>query len=243
MIIDTTYRTSYERRDPDSYDSTLRDYHQLLWSKQLPGGKNFDLSVNPSPPYKLTHTSNIGTFVLSSDSIIHTYTRWKRMSNILDNIPKEERDAFYSLGCTIGGYIIFPSNPVDGKRTINGERGTNRDINDRFDLTLECIRRWYVNESSPLFDCLNRYGDFFELFDNFEGYVEFFLLEDLVDPDTGRIRFWLPFKEFGITGSLPKNVAEYKEYMKNVSHFAKARNARIAEYSKKIESGEPPRSE
>jgi len=31
-------------RDPDRYSLTLRKYHKILWSKQLPNGKNFELS-------------------------------------------------------------------------------------------------------------------------------------------------------------------------------------------------------
>jgi len=70
------------------------------------------------------------------------------------------------------------------------------------------------------------------LFDCFQGYVNFFLLNDLFDADSGTIRFWLPFTDFGTTASLPVNVAEYQIYMKNASTFTKARNARIAEWVK-----------
>ena len=45
---------------------------------------------------------------------------------------------------------------IDGKMTINGARGFNAKIRDRFDLTLECIRRHYRNEDSPLTDVLGR---------------------------------------------------------------------------------------
>ena len=41
--------------------------------------------------------------------------------------------------------------------TINGSRSLNRNIKDRFDLTLECIRLSYKNEINPLYDTLNRY--------------------------------------------------------------------------------------
>ena len=46
-------------------------------------------------------------------------------------------------------------------------------INDRFDLTLECIRRYYLNEDSPLKETFIRYSDFL-LFKNFKGYIDFF---------------------------------------------------------------------
>ena len=44
-------------------------------------------------------------------------------------------------------------------------------IRDRFDLTLECIRRHYLDEPSPLSATLARYADFFGLFGDFAGYV------------------------------------------------------------------------
>ncbi len=43
----------------------------------------------------------------------------------------------------------------------------------RFDLTLECIRRHYLDEPSPLSDTLAWYADFFGLFGDFAGYVDF----------------------------------------------------------------------
>lgn len=44
---------------------------------------------------------------------------------------------------------------------------------DRFDLTLECIRRHYLNMDSPLAPTLSRYTKFFALFGDFPGYVSF----------------------------------------------------------------------
>ena len=68
-------------------------------------------------------------------------------------IPKEVQELF-DLGSTIGAYLIFPNNKVDRKHTINQARGILRIIDDRFDLTLECIRRFYISEPSPLEDVL-----------------------------------------------------------------------------------------
>ena len=77
--------------------------------------------------------------------------------------------------------IIFPKNAVDGGHTINQSRGVNTFIDDRFDLTLECIRRFYLNQASPLYSTLMRYKSFFDLFEDFNGYIDFFFLQDLVD--------------------------------------------------------------
>ena len=114
--------------------------------------------------------------------------------------------------------------------TINGARGLNHHVRDRFDLTLECIRRWYAGQRGPLADVLDRYTGFFDLFVDFTGYVRFFLLDDLVDPDTGQIRFWLPFTEFGEHPPVPQTGDEYLVYMSATRAFLTARNTRMAPY-------------
>lgn len=48
---------------------------------------------------------------------------------------------------TIGGHITFPAHRKDGFR-INQARGVNRKISHRFDLTLECIKRFHKNGKS-----------------------------------------------------------------------------------------------
>ena len=80
--------------------------------------------------------------------------------------------------------------------TINGARGVNHKIKDRFDLTLECIRRFYKQEDSPLREVFERYAEFFYLFEDFRGYVDFFLYQDLVEKDYSGIKFWHPFDDF-----------------------------------------------
>jgi len=97
--IDTSFRMYTDtpaNKDPDTYSRTLRDYHLLLWSKPLPSGRRLKLTVNEKPPYCLTHKSDLGEFCLSSDSILHTYTRWTResMAKIIRAIPKSESDEF-----------------------------------------------------------------------------------------------------------------------------------------------------
>jgi hypothetical protein len=37
------------------------------------------------------------------------------------------------------GLVVFPSNRVDGKPTINAARGFNRKISDRMHLTLDLV--------------------------------------------------------------------------------------------------------
>ena len=218
------YSDTPKGKDPDTHSPTLRRYHKILWSKPLPDGKNFDLDDNT--PKVLHHKSGLGEFVLSSDSIGHTYSRVKSMSHIVDQIPPKEINSFFSLASTIGGFILFPARRIDNKMTINGSRGLNPKIKDRFDLTLECIRRFYSKEDSPLSDTLKRYKCFFRLFQDFKGYVDFFLLQDLVEENYLAIKPFLPFNGFDCP-PLPNNVEEYKSYKKNMMDFVRARNQRM----------------
>ena len=213
-----------EGKDPDSFSPTLRKYHHILWSKQLPNGKQFHLDLDT--PKLLHHKSDLGEFFLSSDQIGSTYSNVKKMSHIVGQVSQDEMDYFSNIRATIAGHAIFPARKIDNKMTINGARGVNHKIQDRFDLTLECIRRHYLNQQSPLTDVLERNANFFKLFYDFKGYVDYFLLQDLVERDYGAIKFWSNFDNFE-TAPLPKNKEEYLSYISELLDFVKARNQRI----------------
>jgi len=165
---------------------------------------------------------------LGSDAITHSYKNQIKKKWLTTQIPKEVQELF-DLGSTIGAYLIFPNNKVDRKHTINQARGILRIIDDRFDLTLECIRRFYISEPSPLEDVLRRYASFFQLFETFKGYVEFFLLNDLVD-ERGNVKFYLPFDEFQSPPQF-KDVEDYLVYKNRVESFIESRNRRIEDYA------------
>ena len=210
-------------RDPDRYSPTLIKYHSMLWQKPLKDNKLFDLTF--SEKNRLTHSSDLGVFELSSDTIGHTYRKWKRMAHIIKQIPKSDIDSFLKTCRTMGGYIVFPANKINGN-TINQERGTNTKIRDRWDLTVECIRRHYVGGESPLSNTLVRYSDFFSLFSNFKSYVEFFHLQDVVSDDFNKVKFFLPFDDFQRVPT-PKTKEEYIAYRQAVMLFINQRNTRI----------------
>jgi hypothetical protein len=230
MVIDTTFdfRSDAGGKDPDSHSPTLRRYHQQLWSKRLPNGQLFELSTSTPGAY-LYHRSNLGEFSLTSDSAIPSYRSWKSMEEITKLVPSGVIDDFQAAIYTIGGMMIFPGNLIDGKMNINGARGFTPAIADRMDLTLECIRRHYQGEASPLAATLQRYGDFFELFSDFEGYVDFFLLNDLVDEHYS-VRFFMDFDDFR-PPSKPSDLATYEEYRRRSLEFIVARNGRIHDLS------------
>ena len=167
---------------------------------------------------------------LSSDSISNSYRDKKALSSIIQDLSKEVEE-FRNLGSTIGGYILFPSKKIDGKMTINGARGFNQKIADRFDLTLECIRLHYLGMSNPLQDVLSQNTAFFKLFESFAGYVDFFLLQDLVDVNHESINFFTPIEQMFESSPLPANKEEYLQYMKSSTSFTAKRNERIKAWS------------
>ncbi len=228
-MIDTTFdfRADAAGKDPDTYSPTLRRYHQLLWSKPLPSGVMFELVPTDRPPYYYSHTSGTREFVLSSDAFIPTYTRYGVPKTVLEQFSAGEHDRFNAIGYTIGGLILWPARPIDRKWTINQARGCLRSsIGDRMDLTLESIRRHYGGASSPLADVLGRYHDFFAAFEDFRGYVDFWLLQDMVTDDYSAVRFFTPFEDFK-PPAIPQDFDTYREYRRRSIEFVEGRNRRI----------------
>jgi hypothetical protein len=216
-------------RDPDLHSLTLRAHHKRLWSKPLPNGRPFTLSDAVRRPY-LHYQSDGEELWLGSDSIAQTFSRWPKMQPIVTQIGVKELRNFVQIASTIGGRIVFPAKQENQKPTINVARGFHRRIADRMDLTLECIRRHYRNEDSPLAATLSRYRDFFRLFVHFDGYVEFFLLQDLLESDTRNVRFFLPFDGFR-TPAVPADVESYRHFMDATIAFVEARNRRMAAWA------------
>ena len=219
--------------DPDRDSATLRRYHQLLWSRQLPSGPLFELDASTPRTY-LHHKSEVGEFWLASDAITHSYrSAYKsRIGEVIQGVPADLIAEVYTRGCTVGAYILFPGAAQAGQPTINQARGRHPRICDRFDLTLECIRRHYSGEDHPLTSCLARFGTFFDLFDDFEGYVRFWLLDELVVEDYSAVKAYLPIENFE-RSALPTSVAEYETYASGVIDFVAARGQRMLEVSQR----------
>lgn len=148
-------------------------------------------------------------------------------------LASEERQRYRRAFYTIGSFIVFPRHPG----SINQRRGTSHQINDRFDLTLECIRLYYggVTEvaRNPLGDVLRVDAGFFDLFGRgpagFTSYVEFFHLGSLVED--GHVR-WFDERDCRdwtfTTSPLPRSLDAYIDYLDNLLRFVSSRNAEIA---------------
>jgi hypothetical protein len=173
------------------------------------------------------------TLKFGSDSISNSYIGTKKIAHLIDDVAHSEFEEFRNEGSTIGGYLIFPSEKKGAGMTINGARGFNNKIADRFDLTLECIRLYYQRLENPLESTfsspLNSF--FFSLFRNFKGYVDFFLLQDLVSDNYERVKFFTDIEKPFVKSPIPETAAEYRTYKKATIDFVRARNSRITEWA------------
>jgi hypothetical protein len=230
VAIDTRFdfRNDSKHGDPDKDSQKLYEYHKLLWMKKLPCGKKLDLEI----------TIRYGSLILknnlyddfSSDKMF-PHLAGKYNNRFGGWLTDSEINKLKYIVRTIGGHIIFPAHRNNGN-TINQSRGFNARICDRFDLTLECIRLFYLNKQNPLSKVLLRYDKFFDLFLNFRGYVNYFLLQDFID-ENDNVNFILPFDNFN-RSSLPKSTDEYKSFKDRIIALINKRNKRISKYFRSI---------
>lgn len=208
-------------KDPDSASKTLKAYHQLLWSKPLPNGELFNITIERG--YLKWKEMWLGC-----DSITASFLNWRNpLKNYLEqNIPDffNWKREYLHKTYTIGGSIIFPML----KWSMNQARGCNIRICDRWDFTLECIRRFYVGEASPLDKALTNSAEFFKLFVDFKNYVDFFLLQDCVD-ENYNVKIWLETPLFE-SMPMPKNLDDYYKWIKTQTDFVERRGRRMNAY-------------
>ncbi|MBB1562840.1 hypothetical protein HG436_000280 [Candidatus Saccharibacteria bacterium] len=213
-------------KDPDQHSPTLKRYHAELWAKPLPDGRQ--LTMLDQGSYLIASDGRC-QIPVSSDNMAATFRSWKRNKLLVEKMPRDVLTIIEDVGWTIGSEIIFPSELRGGTQTINRARGWHRKIGDRFDLTLECIARWYQGKDSPLADVFDRYDDFFEWFGDFQGYVDFFLLQDFVD-DEYQVKILTDFDGFQ-SSPLPKTVEQYTAYLQGLTEVLTLRAERIERYA------------
>ena len=226
-MIDITYdfRSDAGGKDPDTYSPTLNAYHRALWSKELPNGEMMQLQSGRAP-YVLSWKD----FYFTSDTII-VEMMYGKNQKIVDLVRErlQDPDGFYETllrrSYSIGGMIIFPVHV----NSMNQRRGMNSRIADRWDLTLECIRRHYSGEESPLSKVIESDKAFYDLFVDFKGYVDFFFLQDCVSKDYSSVEIWMGDTSFEGSG-YPKTVEEYFRFLFKEHEFLDKRNIRIQQY-------------
>lgn len=215
--------------DPDSQSMMLRHYHCALWSKTLPNGEELKLYEGSSRFY-LRRVGEERIMDLGSDSITVSF-KWNQMlmKMVQDEVADYKRfmEDWMHRSYTIGGMMLFPAFWWG----INQSRGCHAHIKDRWDLTLECIRRYYNGESNALSKCFDRgwNKEFFDWFIDFKGFVDFFFLQDCVSEDYSEVKLWHT-TSLDDKDPVPHDVKSYFALMKNQTEFLEKRNRRIREY-------------
>ncbi|MEI7779949.1 MAG: hypothetical protein WCJ42_11050 [Actinomycetes bacterium] len=247
--------TGYFRNDPDSHSKRLRHWHQVLWSKESDRGGRLSLQPEGYGLRDLVHN-----VFLKSDAAVPVWERYREVKGLLSEtellIGARDLGSIHDLGWRLydmGGMVLFPGAQLTrGLWTINQAKGCTRLlIADRLDLTLECIRVYYEflrNDSgqgsdlpngydlvNPLGSVLHRYRSFFEIFGSFDGYVGFWLLDDLVvEGEAGlRVDLLLPRAtpdayDFQREVALPSDADQYCAYLVAADEFIAKRNRRMA---------------
>lgn len=235
--------------DPDSHSDRLRYYHQRLWSHRPLAGRPDGRTLVLEPSGHGLIDTGLGEaffgfgegLFLSSDRVMATWWNWSDTASLLADEALRERVLAANLVLdNMGGIMMFPGWQIDGHQTMNQARGFGQKgrIADRMDLTLECIRLAYVDvfewELNPLGPTIERYWEFFTLFGSFSGYVEFWMLQDLVTGDGTRVRFLMEGDlpdgwDFSTRSPLPASVEQYDEYLRNAVDFVVRRNARMVD--------------
>lgn len=225
LDINFDYRLDTKCGDPDTDSQKLYAAHVALWNKELPNGEMFNLEVKGDNYGRLLLKNKL-CMNLSSDRMCPHFDG--SYNNKFEGwLTDPEREELTYKVRTIGGHIVFPAHKQNGF-TINQARGVSRIICDRFDLTLECIKRFYNKEESPLSKTITNYSDFFDLFIDFKGYIHFFHLQDFVDQH-GNIDFTIPFDDFK-RPALPQTIEEYRQYKMHTLELMDKRNKRILDF-------------
>ena len=239
MIINYNFRKDIKNPegDPDKLSFNLKLTHEQLWSKPLPNGAVLKLKAAKD---KIEgYLNGELAFLFNPDSFVNTLSksnrnkysdlvkRWRIANKDIDN----EINQYYSSGYTIGESMVFPTRGDDGspKNTINIARGLSYSVQDRTDLTLECIRKHYLNEDNPLEKCLSNNNRFLSLYgsgiEGFVNFVKWFYLDDLVSED---FRTVIPFTStLDFKHPQPVTEDEYLRYIKSVNSFVEKRNKRL----------------
>lgn len=241
------FRTDSNGGDPDLKSPTLRAYHKLLWEKPLPNGVDLSLVDPPDWSEYLVHESHLGRFSFASDTCVPSWSTWTRarIADIVRQVPREVLDEYDTLTYQMGAMLLFPrSRPGEARgQSMNQERGRSGYIIDRLDLTVECIRLYYQEKAepgsvplNPLSDAINRWSDFFDLFGDFSGYTDFFLLQDLLTADGSAVELFLPNDGFP-WWPFPADVDEYASYRQKALEFVEARNRRMEDWERLTPEG------
>lgn len=217
--------------DPDAKCEELREMHYRLYNRYalyinrpFSFEKKYPLSFSEGRYFYLLEN---GSCRLGSDTMNSSYLYYEALKNIKSEMEKCGRNAEAEIEkyrkniiYRPGNFIVFPKN---SSNSINTVRGCCGKIKDRFDLTLDCIKKQYADKDNPLSWVLRKHWeDFFDRFNGFNEYINFFMLEDYLDEKDNVVRFI--DNKYHI---LPQTLEEYDEYIRRISAVIEKRTKRI----------------
>lgn len=105
--------------DPDSQSKTLNEYHKILWNKQLPDGRLWDLKPKKGRGYYFEWNDGIKPRYYSSDSLLNSF-RWTDMKPVLkqvkNHVERELKEETGAVDFTIKPVCAYS---VKGKTRVN----------------------------------------------------------------------------------------------------------------------------
>lgn len=177
---------------PDPDKSSLKEYEDF---KKLIDGWNGDLFTEE--PYRLygsfelelkRHSDSSTKYRLGGDQMI---TGWlqnldgrslrlsPRVKQLVKSTDPSLVNKFINARYAPGNFIFWPRHYASINTARAGIRGGG--VEDRIDLTLECLRLWYEGKTPPCIGkAIERDSAYFKLFESFEFFVSFFALEPFV---------------------------------------------------------------
>jgi len=215
--------------NPNTDSETLRKYHRLLWNRELPNGQLMELEWGGSDNRLFLWNG----MKFASEYLTTAFIgRWSDspfqgvLDAVVDSTPdyRSYVEGYLHDFNTIGGFVILPVQLIGLRRVFTMK--SRKPLHGRWDLMLECIRRHYAGEDNLLSDACRRDIEFLNLFVDFEGYVQFFYLQDCLDSATGKVKFWIGDGDLR-NDTLPRDVEEYRKWIEAQREFVKARNIRI----------------
>ena len=149
---------------------------------------------------------------------------------------------FLKVSRQFGGHLLWPvqirekgkENITGTGGTINQRKGGEKGFCDRIDLTLCDLKQWYSDakhEKGKLKNIYNKYQPWLDLFQDFNGFVEFFCLNDNFCQKDGEnyqiknLRYGEQRNEYLTTIlDIPDTPEGYLNYVKNVNKCIEERN-------------------
>ena len=122
--------------------------------------------------------------------------------------------------------MIWPKH----QNSMNQARGVNPFIWDRFDLTLKCIKIFYETPDAfnPLSKQMKTDQWFYDLFLDFNGFVDFFFLQDFTD-GCGNVRYYFDDGLFR-KHPRPMTTEEYWKFIEVQAYIREKRRERIRNF-------------